>query len=311
MRWSKFLLFGLLILLGGAAVVWPRQQWHIAMQPAAPIPAAVEKATVRVAAIQCAPRLGKVLYNRELLTTLVTQAAAKGAKILVLPECAVQGYMDPAAGRKWAVRASQEDELDVSAVAEHVPGPATRYFGQLSKQLGVYLALPLIEAADEKYFNTLVLLDPNGEITAHHRKKALWAPGDGTWATAGERPAQVVATPYGRLGLMVCYDLHQMPKELKRARADIVLYAVGWYGPNPENFFGDVFPRLYVQPSGLAVVAANWSAEPRQDRWPGVGCSCVIDATGRVVAMASTAEGSEVVIADLPLPPRISVQEKE
>lgn len=54
---------------------------------------ATRPAVVKVAAIQCSSDLGAVEQNRMKLTALVEEAAAKGAKIIVLPEAAVTGYL--------------------------------------------------------------------------------------------------------------------------------------------------------------------------------------------------------------------------
>jgi predicted amidohydrolase len=259
---------------------------------------------VRVAAIQCAPRMGKVAQNRKMISELVTQAAAQGAKIVVLPECALQGYMNPRTNQIWSKDAeaarAESGEMAVSVVAETVPGASTRHFSALAKQLEIYLALPLIESDGDTFYNSQVLLDPKGEIAARHRKHALWPPGDASWASEGKGPAATVDTPYGRLGLMVCYDVHEMPKKLKEAGAEIVLYSVGWYGPS-EIFFTELFPRRYVVPNGFSVIAANWSGIEREPEWEGLGCSCVIDKRGVVLAMAKTTSGSEIVITDLPV----------
>ena len=264
---------------------------------AAPRP--VPAGHVRVAAVQCCARMGQLAYNRKLLTALVERAAQWKARIVVLPECAVQGYMDPGRDRTWSAKPAAAGQLDVAKVAESIPGPSTRHFAALAQRLGIYLTVPLIEAADGRFHNTQVLLDPEGKIALHHRKQSLWPPGDAAWATAGTRPVQVADTPFGRLGLMICHDVHRLPKPLKAARADIVLYSVGWYGPNAHAWFTDIFPRRYVVPNGFAVVAANWSADRGAPAWPGIGHSCVIRGDGTVLAMARRTRGVEIVIADL------------
>ena len=283
-----------------------RASSHQAVSAAASEPSPKRSETVRVAAVQCYSSMGKVTLNRRMLTDLIMQAAQKGAKIVVLPECAVQGYMEPNSDTKWCINADPErNEKSVEDAAESVPGPSTHYFAALSQKLGIYLALPLIEQDQGHYFNTLLLLDPHGRIAAHHRKFCFWAPGDSGWATEGSGKACVVATEYGRLGLMICYDVHGMPSRLKAARADIVLYAVGWYGPHTENWFRDIFPRRYVTPNQFAVVAANWSADDLENStWEGVGYSCVIARDAQVLAMASTSE-PEIVIADVPVSGKI------
>jgi predicted amidohydrolase len=258
--------------------------------------------TVRVAAVQTYSRMGRLRRNRKRLTWLIRGAAARGAKIVVLPECAVHGYMDPAAGRVWRrSSAPAEDGPAVETVAEPVPGASTHYFGRLARELGVYLVVPLVEVDDGRYYNAQVLIDPRSAIIAHHRKHRLWPVGDSSWATEGDRPVQVVDTPYGRLGLMICYDFHEIPPKLAAAKADIVLYSVGWFAPNPAAWFGDVFPQRFAAKHRMAFVVANWSAEPGAPDWPGFGHSCVIDRTGKVLSMARKQRGPRIVIADLPV----------
>jgi len=259
--------------------------------------------TVRVAAIQCPSQMGKVTSNQQRLTRLITEAARRGAKIVVLPECAVSGYYDPLDDRKWSRRSEpgeNENELPVSAIAERIPGPSTRQFGALAKALSIYIALPLAEVERGMFYNSVALIHPNGNVIARHRKRNLWTPGDSTWATSGNGEAQVVATPYGRLGLMICFDVHVMAARLKD-KADIVLYSVGWYGPNTEGWYRDIFPEKYVKPNGFAVVAANWSAESPNDLWQGAGYSTIFDRNGAVLAMSSKTSAEDIVIADLPI----------
>ena len=267
--------------------------------------------TVRVAAIQCYSRMGEIEYNRRLLAGLIRKAAGAGAKVVVLPECAVTGYMDPGRERVWSALAEQgEGEVDISKAAEPVPGPSTRYFAALAKELHIYLTVPLAEKAGGKYYNTQVLADPSGKLIAHHRKTHLWTPGDGLWVSEGKLPLQVADTPYGRMGLMICFEVHRLPPLLGKADAGIVLYSVGWYGPQTETWYRSIFPRRYVKPYGFAVVVSNWSADKGAPDWPGIGYSCIIGGDGSVLKMDGTLRGSEIVIADLPLPKKKPEQAK-
>ena len=264
--------------------------------------AAERPATVRVAAIQCPSVMGRTAENLAVITNLIRQAASGGAKIVVLPECSVQGYMEPTAWRSWSKAANAEEpENAVATVAETVPGPSTKRLGELAAELKLYICVGLVEAGTNGFFNAQVLLGPDGDIAAHHRKKSLWTPGDSSWCTPGELPVQVVDTEFGRLGLMICYDFHSLPPLLAERKADIVLYSVGWYGPNEKSWFSHQFPRKAVIPHGFDIVVANWSGVTREHNWPGRGHSCVITREGKVLAMAKSVHGSEIVIAELPI----------
>ena len=64
---------------------------------------ATRPATVQVAAVQCPSDLGDVAANRIRLTALVEQAAAHGAKIIVLPEASITGYLSQDLKTNWHV----------------------------------------------------------------------------------------------------------------------------------------------------------------------------------------------------------------
>ena len=208
------------------------------------------EATVRVAALQCYSEMGCAKANTSNLVGLIRQAAKGGAKIIVTPECAVQGYMYPPSWAIWTT--DTNDAWYVGNVAETVPGRSTAVLSGLAKELNVYLCVGLIERVADKFFNAQVLVAPDGAVIAHHRKKALWTPGDSTWCSEGDLPVQVVETPYGRVGLMICFDFHVVPPQLAKQKADIVLYSVGWYGPNEQNWFGTLFRQKAV-PDGIRI----------------------------------------------------------
>lgn len=259
---------------------------------------AAEETTVRVAALQCYSEMGDTAANISNLVGLIRQAAKGGAKIIVTPECAVQGYVYPPTWTSWTTNTS--DALYVGNVAEPVPGRSTAILSGLCKELKVYLCAGLIESAGDKFFNAQVLVAPDGAIIAHYRKSVLWPPGDSVWCSEGDLPIQVVETPYGRVGLMICFDVHVLPPQLARRKTDIVLYSVGWYGPNEQNWFSKLLPQRAIIPYGFSVIAANWAGPTEEEDWPGRGCSCIIAGDGKVLAMAKTVVGNEIVMTDLP-----------
>jgi predicted amidohydrolase len=258
--------------------------------------------TVRVAAVQCPSVMGKTEDNLRNITNLVRRAAAQGAKIIVMPECVVQGYLDPTTWASWSKM--PDGDNPVQRVAEPVPGPATRTLSHLADELDIYLCAGLIEVESNAFFNAQVLIAPDGTIIAHHRKRSLWTPGDSTWCTPGNLPIQVVETEFGNLGLMICFDFHTLPPLLAKREADIVLYSVGWYGPNEADWFGKQFPAKAVIPYGFHVVAANWSSATPEQSWPGRGHSCILTGAGKVLAMSDKVSGNDIVMADLEIKKR-------
>ena len=273
-----------------------------------------EAAFVRVAAIQFASEFGNLTKNRERLIALTRKAAGNGARIIVMPECALPGYMSVDHQTAWrdpVRRPNPKDGRSIveAGVADTVPGENTKRFGGLAKEMNVYVAVTLIEKVEKKvgdkatvdYFNTAVLMGPDGEIACHYRKLNLWPPGDATWAQSGDLGLGLCETPFGKLGLLICYDLTSgVVDKLKAAGADMVLYPVGWVHPKPPaDWFEEMLPEK-VKEWGVPLIAANWSVErlPENSDASGYGFSTIYAANGRQLAGAGP-DGTKIIYADL------------
>jgi len=232
---------------------------------------------------------------------MIHDACRLGAEIIVMPECAITGYMDPSSDITFTSEdnPSDADELPVKDIAETVPGPSTKLFSNIAVENSIYICIALIEKEEKHFFNSQVLINPEGRIIAHHRKRNLWTHGDGMWASKGDLPVQVVDTPLGKIGLMICYDIHNLPCEMKKQQADIVLYSVGWFGLNTKSWFQNQLSRNHVVPNSFSLVAANWSAESDESCCSGHGYSCIIDRTGVVLNISSKTVGCDIILADL------------
>ena len=261
--------------------------------------------TVRVAAIQFISQWAKPAENRTRLETLIRQAARNGAKIVVLPEVAIPGYMSHDIRFTWQVEdrpiSPGLEGVSPEGVAETVPGESTRAFGSLAKELKIYLTVPLVEVASKQiYYNTLVLMGPDGQIALHYRKLHPWRWAECGWATPGNRGLQVLDTPYGRLGLLICYDINFEPPKLKANRVDHLLYAIAWVDDEESEWFAKTLPGI-ARETNANIIGANWSVSDRP-AWHGYGQSLVIRRNGRVLARARKNLGNEIVYADLQVP---------
>ncbi len=259
-----------------------------------------ENRTVRVAAIQCCSDMGATEENLECIVKLARKASEQGAKIVVTPECALQGYCYPPTWTTWTSGEKvADDEMDISKYAVSIDSEIMMKLARLADDCNIYLCIGFIEKSDGKYYNSQALFDPAGKIVGHHRKWAHWPPGDSGWCSEGNLPIQVVETEYGKLGMMICRDYQLLMKALDDAGADIVLYSVGWYGPNEENWFTNVFPHRAVIPYRHHVISANWCGRYHDDDWPGRGFSCIIEDTGKVLAISKDPLKECVILADL------------
>jgi 5-aminopentanamidase len=195
--------------------------------------------SVTVALCQLAPVIGHVEANRECILAAVRAAKGDGADVVVLPELATSGYVF-------------EDEAEARSLAEPAAGPTTRALHDLATTLDVTVVVGLPELYGDRLFNTAVVVDRTG-LRATYRKVHLWGRESEVF-TAGDDPAPVVDLGWGRLGVLVCYDL-EFPEWVRRtalAGADLVCAPSNW--PDAARPEGE---RPLDMVNVLAAAAAN------------------------------------------------------
>jgi predicted amidohydrolase len=267
-----------------------------------------EKPTsVKVAAIQCSSDLGAVEKNRTKLSSLVDEAAAKGAKIVVLPETAITGYLSQDLKVNWQVKGRPIESCftgkDPAGFAETIPGPSSRLFCEQAKRLGIYLTIPLLEVdhsdkSTPRYFNTVCLASPEGKIVAHYRKLTPWPHPEKSWATAGDRGVAVYETEYGKVGLAICFDIHSILEKYQPHDLWALLYPIAWVDFNhPAEWFWHGLPAK-LERFPHYVIGANWSVDVKQS-WRGYGFSTIYAPGGKVLSSSHSLYSSDIIYADL------------
>src|SRR5688572_25946883 len=257
--------------------------------------------TVKVAAVQCSSDMADVAANRTKLTLLVREAAANGAKVIVLPEAAITGYLSQDLKTNWRVPdwpiVPAFEGKEPRGFAETVPGESTEHFARLAKELDVYVTVPLVEVEagpdgrpledDPKYYNTVCLAAPSGKIVAHYRKLTPWPYPEQSWATPGDRGVATFDTEYGRVGLAICYDIHTILEKYRGHDLWALLYPIAWVDDeHPAEWFWHKLPQRVARFNHY-VIGANWSVDARQD-WRGYGFSTIISPSGEVLATAKS-----------------------
>jgi N-carbamoylputrescine amidase len=230
----------------------------------------------------------------------IREAAGRGAQIVCLQELFRSQYF------------CREENHELFALAEPIPGPSTEVLGQLSRELGVVIIASLFERrAAGLYHNTAVILGTDGRIAGMYRKmhipddplyfeKFYFAPGDLGFPN--------FETPFGRLGVLVCWD--QWYPEAARlsalSGANILFYptAIGWH-PSEKAEYGAAqldawrtIQRAHAIANGIYVAAVNrvgFEGPPEKglEFW---GSSFVADPFGQVIAEASNSQEETLIV---------------
>jgi predicted amidohydrolase len=171
-----------------------------------------------VAGVQMDCRLADKPANLRAMTDRLKQAADRGAKLVVFPECALTGY---GFGTREQVR----------AVAEPLPGPATDAVAAACARLGVWAVFGLVEhdPATGRLFNACGLVGPTGFV-AGYRKAHLPCLGADRFTDPGDRPFAVHDLGGLKIGMNICFDgsFPEAARVLTLLGADLIVLPTNW-----------------------------------------------------------------------------------
>jgi len=151
-----------------------------------------ELRTVRLASIHHRPRNSQSSkQNLEEFSEFIAQAAAEKADIVCLPEAITM------VGTK----------LDYIAASEPVPGPTTRFLGDIARKHGLYIVAGILERQGNTVYNTAVLINRDGDLGGTYRKVSLPREEIDGGVTPGDS-LPVFDTDFGRIGMTICWDVY-------------------------------------------------------------------------------------------------------
>ena len=160
---------------------------------------------IRVAAAHLAPVWLDAARTADKACDAIAEAARAGAQLVAFPESFIPGF--PA----WTALAAPILTHDwfrrFAAQSIRADGPEVMRLRQAARRHGVHVSFGFSESTDASVgclWNSNLLVGPDGGVLNHRRKlmptyyeKLVWAPGDG--AGLG-----TVATPLGRIGVLIC-----------------------------------------------------------------------------------------------------------
>ena len=168
---------------------------------------------IRVASTSVLPKKWDKAQNWVRIENLVRRAVTEGdAEVVVTPEGALDGYVINEVNAEKDPQKKKELIEKFISLAEPSDGPYLKKACALSAELDVYLVLGLLEKAGETLFNSSILIDPDGDIIGRY-SKTHFAQGytiNPTCYTPGDQ-YPVFQTPFGKVGMMICYD-RQLPE---------------------------------------------------------------------------------------------------
>lgn len=219
--------------------------------------------------------------NRARARELAIRAREAEADFLLLPELWLHGYaLEHAA--EWA------DLLGEGAFAE---------MAAMAREFGLYLCGSLLERHEGGVSNTAVLYGPDGALLGAYRKIHLFRlMNEPRYLAPGDR-AVLCPTPWGPVGLLICYDLRfpELARTLALGGAVLLLVPAQWPIRRLEAWL--LLTRARAVENELFVAACNRAGVEGDVVFP--GRSMVVDPWGNVLAEGDGSEGLWIARADL------------
>lgn len=243
---------------------------------------------VRVACAQTDPVLGDIAASTAATVDAIRTAADAGADVVVLPECASSG---------WAFA----DTTESRAGAQRLDGETIRAWQAEAKAHDLWVCGGIAELGDDdRVYNSAVLVSPSG-LESVYRKVHLWnTEHDGF--TPGDAGFPVVETPFGRVGMLICYDawIPESFRSLALQGADLVLAPSDWV-PNPHQPPGmppaaHIVTMAGAQANQIYVASASRVGVERGQRF--IGASVIVDPYGWPLGRTGM-DGLDLIWADI------------
>ena len=230
--------------------------------------------------------------------TLMAEAAARGAQVLVFPEAFIGGYPKGADFHIFIGARTPEgrqDFLKYYEAAVELDGPEIAQLAQAAGAHKLYVCVGIIERDGGTLYCTAVYLGPEGTVLGHHRKlmptaleRLVWGYGDGSTLKA-------VDTPFGKLGAVICWENYMPALRMAMYQQRVALYCA----PTADDRDSWISTMQHIAMEGRCFVLsscqhlrrAQFPMEAMHNRLPDDpetllmrGGSCIISPAGKVLA---------------------------
>ncbi len=223
---------------------------------------------------------GETQKNLNIALGFLETLADQGVKLAVLPEMFPCSF-----DNENLKRHSQENGKILELLG--------RFAAQ--KQMAIAGTLPLMR--DDRIYNTMVLIDVDGQIKGRYEKLHLFRLTDEhLYYTAGNQVV-TVNTGFGRIGMMTCYDLRfpELARSLFLKQVQMILISAQWPEPRKEHWATLV--RARAVENQVFMVCSNRTGKEDGLKFPGM--SMVVDPMGKVLADAGGSDGCRKATIDL------------
>ncbi len=211
------------------------------------------------AAVQTAPVFLNKAETIGKIVSLIEEAAAAGASLIVLPEAIIPAYpywpkdLGSIEGRRLVLDAYTE--LYKNSV--EIPGEDTDKLCRAAGKAGAYVVLGVNERDGGTLYNTILYIDKNGSILGKHRKLMSIDSEKCIWGMGGKEDLNVFDTELGKIGGFFCYEHHMTLAKYTMYTKGEQIHAGLWAGHGFVKPTMDFASRQYAFEGQVFVIASS------------------------------------------------------
>ncbi|WP_375177511.1 carbon-nitrogen hydrolase family protein [Marinobacter mobilis] len=255
-----------------------------------------------VALVQQAPVILDKEATLEKAVAIIGELAAQGAELIVFPEAFIPGY--PAwiwrlrPGGDWGTSETLHKRLYRNSVDVGAGDLQPLFAAARENHVTVVCGLNELDPSNSHatLFNSVVVIGPEGRLLNHHRKLMPTNPERMVWGFGDGSGLNVVETPVGRVGALVCWENYMPLARYALYAQGVEVYIAPTYDSG-EGWIGTMQHiaregRCWVLCCGVAIERADLPADfpeldalyPPEESWINPGDSLIVAPGGSVVA---------------------------
>lgn len=220
------------------------------------------------------------------------KAAEEGAQVICFAELAFEPFYP-----------QHQNPENPAKHAEEIPGSITKPFSELAKEFSVVIILNLYEKEGEALYDSSPVINTDGSILGTTRMVHITDYAcfhEKEYYTPGNNGAPVFETPYGKIGVAICYDRHypEYMRALAVAGAEVVFIPqAGSVGEWPDGLYEAEIRTASFQNGYFTALCNRVGEEPKLTF---AGESFVSNPSGEIIAKAGSGT-EEILYCDIDL----------
>jgi omega-amidase len=225
---------------------------------------------MKIGLAQFSPSWENKAENKIKINSLLANAAERN-DLLIFPEMSLTGFT-----------------MKSKDYSENLKGETFDFFASVAVKYNCFIIAGVIETSEDKLFNTALVINPKGELTASYRKIHPFSySSENKYYDRGNEPVTLNINGWNT-GLTICYDLRfpELYRLYGKQKAGLIINIANW--PDTRIHHWKTLIKARAIENQCYIAAVNRTGNDPKLNYP--GASCLIGPMGAEILMADDGE---------------------